>query len=895
MRRKLAILVLVVLSTPFVFNLSALAQTPVYDLSVSDVVLTEVDETPDLVIYEALATVKNRGSSDFDGIQRIEYNLDTGETGLVYVLTQLSAGDELRFTFRLGLMPGDRIVSVIAGQSRHESQVRVGSADISIEVTGKRVVEVGIVEFDLRVSNVGNRIARDVDLIGDWQRIDDGLIGTADFGRISDAIDIGDETTANVSFNVAAGSYTFRFVASTTSVEQDKSDNVLEVDYDVEFVELDIGGVSAEVIRWRADGSGLVAISFTVSNVGIADSDAVLIGVKCAEDACSESTKSRAILAGEMVSMVLETWIEVGSADALVYAGAIDDGYRWGFRNVSEIAIEVPEPPLLEWSLEAVSDVEGFGFWRDGSANVVFETRMVNDGSDLVSGVVMMSVECLNAGKRVDGCGGEIPIAVDPQIELNLAQHTFKVPAGKTELHFSIAETHPIAKTVIVPKRILGVDREIWECFKDTSYVGREGRSHSGIGCAGWRNPHITKWPIGQPIKIWKFGDDDHVAKFNRALDYIAPLLNVEFAEVKAKTQADIFAYLGTPRTEELDELKCNYAAGCTTFEIGSDGEFKSARLVVWPPLSVFDERGYDRMFYSVALHELVHALTGMLHRDNDRTSLMSYDSLDYTTLGEVDEALLRIWADPLVYPGMEFHEIANLIVFEDELLDPQESTPGTSPTQTLLRNAHAKLMDEGTVTYEVSGGWTRCGFVFEDAEYTIGGLRPRTARWIHFKDADASADVYLVKSQNDTSLFEIWTFTNGEWIKSDSALQQLNFRDSFSNPLTMLSSINLYADDAEIIVVDENEDFATLAVELSGADVRTLWSSNTTISIQLQVNPQDFKIPSYEIKWEFEPDRQGVCDNYQIKARNGQYGATFEFSDDVREESEALAADGYR
>ena len=87
--------------------------------------------------------------------------------------------------------------------------------------------------------------------------------------------------------------------------------------------------------------------------------------------------------------------------------------------------------------------------------------------------------------------------------------------------------------------------------------------------------------------------------------------------------------------TQKLEGLRCNRAAGCATFDINSDGTIGFAKLVIWPPLTSLDSTGVDHMIYSIALHELLHVLTGMLHRHHDRTSVMSYESLDYKTLGE--------------------------------------------------------------------------------------------------------------------------------------------------------------------------------------------------------------------------------------------------------------------
>ena len=76
------------------------AQGPQAVLRVSDVVVTEVAEMTTTVRYLALVTVENAGDGDFEGAQRIDYQIDDGQRTLVYVVTKLAAGGDLGFTFR---------------------------------------------------------------------------------------------------------------------------------------------------------------------------------------------------------------------------------------------------------------------------------------------------------------------------------------------------------------------------------------------------------------------------------------------------------------------------------------------------------------------------------------------------------------------------------------------------------------------------------------------------------------------------------------------------------------------------------------------------------------------------------------------------------------------------
>ncbi len=863
------------------------AQGPEAVLRVSDVEVTEIAELSTTVRYEALVTVENVGGGDFAGTQRIEYQLDSGERTLVYIVTELAAGEDLRFTFRFELPPGDQTLELMVGETSHETEIHVAAVDLSLTVGDRRVVTGGFVEFDVNVTNEGDRLAREVELTGRWERVDDGEEGEVDFGELVESLDVGGSVSAVASFEITPGVYRFQMTASTVSVEEAVQNNVVEFALDVEFVELEVSVNSIETVKWHTDGRGLVSISLEVGNVGVVRTGRLPVGVECADDFCSGLTVTEPIDVGATATVDLEAWVKVGSVTATIYAGENDDGFRWGEDNVIETTIEVPEGPPLEWSLSAVSDAAEFRYWSDGSANAVFETTMVNEGSDLIVGELQISVSCSQSGEVVVDCGGDLTVSLDPSIEPNVTQHVVRVPKGETMLHFSQDEDIELTAEAVVPERILGVDREIWDCFSDRSNVRRETSRDLGVGCGGWRNEFVTKWQIGKPILIWTEGDPEYVAIFDEVLEYIAPLLNVEFERVANKSRSELRAYLGLSRSERISALRCNFAAGCTSFDVGADGTILSGDLVVWPPYSTYTESGRNHMIYSIALHELIHALTGMLHRHADRTSVMGYDSLDYNTLGRTDAALLRITSHPLVKPGMRFNEVGELIVFADEMLDRVEEAEIT--TAEVLRRAHATMMDAGSASYKISGGWPGCDILFDDADYSIGGFRPRASRWVHFNDE--KIDLFLVRSQSRLQLIEYWTFIEGRWrqIPGTSSLEGLGFRDSFSSPLTMLSSIVLYGDDAELKVNFEDDGVVSIEVSLEGADVRTGWSQNTQLGVQIQVDTNNYTIPSYQLEWSFESEDANVCDSYRLEASEGEYGLGFEFPDAIRDGSGVL------
>ena len=513
---------------------------------------------------------------------------------------------------------------------------------------------------------------------------------------------------------------------------------------------------------------------------------------------------------------------------------------------------------------------------------MVFETTLRNEGSELVWGDIPISVECVRAETVVEGCGGEYELAIDPTSHSNVLSQIIRVPQGETELIFAQGDRDPVVKTANVPRRILGVDREIWDCFSDTSNSGRNTPRDVGIGCGGWRNEYVAKWEVGKPIRLWTSGDEHYEQILFGVIEDLAPVLGIEFATASSRRSADILAFLGHPREgTKLEGLDCNKAAGCAAFDIKSDGTLSSAKLVVWPPTTSLDEKGVDHMIYSVVLHELLHVLTGMLHRHHDRTSVMSYDSLDYTTLSETDLALLRISSHPLVEPRMDFREVRELIVFEDELVDPP-SEPELSARQ-VLRRAHAELMDSGSARYEIDGGWLGCNLRFGKSEYEFGELRPRAPRWVHYKDE--KDDFYMIRSTSREVPLQFWVQLIGRWrlVPGNIVQQAVSFRDSFSNPLGMLSSINIYASDDDLEVISHEEGRMVVQVSMDGADVRAGWSRKTLLDVEIEIDVEEFTIDRYEMTWTLDPEEENVCKDYHIEAQLVDYGTKFELPEEIR------------
>lgn len=857
------------------------AQDSEHGLRVVDVDVTEVGESAWAVKYEASVEILNDGAVDFDGVARVDYQVDDDPSQIVYVITELGAGESTLFRFRFELMPGDHLLGIVIGEVVHETEVYVAAGDLQVALTGERVVPGGKVELDIDVSNVGDRAAEEIGIIGQWQDATGTSLGEGEVTSGIERLEPGETGTAMAVFEVEPGSYTFTITVTTSTVASNKQDDAIGMAYDVEFVELDVKLISAESLRWISGESALMEIGIEITNYGVDRAEGVEVGFECRDGSCSGANISGVIPVGETIEAKVEVWMPLGHVSGSVYAGANEQTFRWGDNNAVSASINVPESPPLVWSLERVSDGQEIQYWSDGSANVVFETTLRNEGSELVYGNIPISVECVQNEMVVEDCGGVFELGIDPTVQPNVLSQTIRVPQGETELIFMHGEEGTFAASAFVPERILGVDREIWECFSDTSNLRRASERDAGVGCGGWRNDYVVKWKVGVPIRVWTSGDEHYQEIFSGVLDDLAAILGFAFETAQSKRDADVEAFLGLPRDDtKLEGLRCNRAAGCATFDVNSDGTIGSAKLVIWPPLTSLDSTGVDHMIYSIALHELLHVLTGMLHRHHDRTSVMSYESLDYKTLGETDLSLLLISSHPLVQPKMSFPEVRELVVFDDELVDPPDDLDRS--VRQLLRHAHAALMDSGTARYEIKGGWPSCNLGFGTAEYEIGNLNPRSPRWVHFKNEDN--DFYLIRSPSPDLQLEFWVNLLGRWrlVPGDIVQQAVSFRDSFTNPLSMLSSINIYGLDEDWKAISEEDDRLTIQITMEGADVRASWSRKTVLDVEMEINVEDFTIERYEMTWTLDPKEANVCSDYHVKARLLEYGLKFELPETI-------------
>lgn len=876
----------------FAFDFTASAQSPPSGLVIDELKISERGETAEGIAHQARLTVRNTADADFDGVQRVDYTINDGERRLAFIVTQIGGGESVGFTFNFNLDLGVQKIKVVLGESEVSRTVSVAGADINVDIVGHRPKRGRIVEVVVAITNRGARVARDLTLSGAWEGVDNSSGETTYDGVLQNLAPV-QRTTVVMPFQLNRGSYEFSFSASTSSLEDNYDNNSVTETLNIDYFDLQVQLVSVEALGWRNDGQALMAMNVEIENAGVEDMNSFDVGVDCRGEwstECSSSVQLPGLRIGETSTSEFEIWLPVGDTPSTIFAVENEDTFKWGDSNVIETTITTPPVPEQVWTLSRTSEPDVASYWSDGSADVDLDITFVNNGTDETS---TLHIGCTQDDSTVDSCGGEFVLELVEEVYPTVVNQTLRLPQGDTTLLLQYGAAEPATLLANVPERIIGVEREVWDCFSDTSFVDEESendfegpgthlKDDQGIGCAGWDAARIKKWPVGQTIDVWVGGEDSYVEILEETLEDLAVLLNIQYEYVSNRHDADLVVYTGWPKENAaFIGLDCTEFAGCAQNSWDDVGSITRSKIAIWP-FEDDDEAVRANDIRATTLHELLHSLTGVKHRHHDRTSVMSYEALNYKTIDGIDRGLYEILADPLVEPGMTFDEVAALIVFSDELNDPPQ--PEELTAKQILRRAHAAWMDAGTVSYEVRGGWPDCNYHFGWGSYEFGNLTPRFPLWQRFEDG--SFHYYLVGHPTDHDASEFWLNRGRNWrsVESSRVFDNTYFRSGFTNPFAMLSNVNIYADDSNYQVISRNSTRVVLEIVIDEPNPH--WSRNLTLRIRTEIHPETFEISNYKMTWNFNPRQRDTCDIYTVEGRNPVFGQDFTFPEEIQQNS---------
>ena len=465
-----------------------------------------------------------------------------------------------------------------------------------------------------------------------------------------------------------------------------------------------------------------------------------------------------------------------------------------------------------------------------------------SESSDIdIDRLFFITVRCHEPGGGLIGeCGTVAETAIGPTGQ---ALH-LRVPTG-VELRAAPLGVLGEANPVVVPERILGVERYIWDCFSDRpgkfAYVAAGDRVG---GCGGWAHEIIRKWDISKPVRVWAdpAGHPLYIRLLDEALEELSPLLNLEFKWVEKESEADLRAYVGLSKTSLPDV--CQDSGGCAWKDSVSDSVIEKATLIAW----LGDGPEYEQAdAVATIMHEAIHVLADMVHR-KQLSSIMSNVGIGGLPpqMNRIDRDLLALYGHPMIEPGMSVAYVRELAVLADELLDPP-----IDPYE-ILRGVPKRLRTSSATRFKLKASWSCATPPLGPGSYQLDW---GTYEISHTQDVMRFVNEDTDVSQLPDTGWPIWT---GNYNK-DRTIEGLGL-GHYADPRGMVSvHFRTYREDIEI-------------EELAGGDIRMraiLDNGVGTVSeITAVITAETFEIRSYDMIWN---DMNNTC-MYEVEAKDGQY-----------------------
>ena len=827
-------------------------------------------------------TVKNAG--ELRGVEpvRIELAVDDDDPEPAGIIDPLVPGETLSFILSRGLVPGHHQVTFIVEGSERVLNLDAKAADIALTVLGHAIAGNGAITLEVRVTNEGDLIADSVALSADWvSRADDTSGADASSGSteatVIKRLAPGDSQTVELPVEIPTGSYAFTVSAETESIEAFQDNNSVDTTVAVDYVALVASVGLVRHVGYERDGAGIVEVEFQVANKGVAESGELLVGVACADPGCSQSLTLDSLQPGHSADGLLRVAVPQGEVEALVFAGGLDEGYLWGESNVRKVMVNVAERTTSSPARDRETVVVG-GYWSDGTANVE-----VTPSLDRAKGL-WTTVRCAQAIEPAGSCQEQTLLWPSNGPEPSAETLIMRLPMGAVYvLVFDYGGNETVFE-VAVPERILGVERDVWECFSDTSKVGTEWERYLGIGCAGWYQETTTKWDQDVPVRLWvnPAGDKKYIEILDRVLAKLSSVLKLQVERVPARQDANFVAHVGVGGANAHGiDLGC--FPGCVGSWPIEDGVIRSGIIVVFP----LDWES-DSQIEEEILRDALDSLLEIRNRHLDQTSVMgNYEVVDARYIHRMDEALFGLLYHPLVRPGMTMDEVRGLVALRDELLDRPEPAPRT-PMQ-VLEEAYLRLQAANSARYSISGLNVECGGQFVLTNYEVANYHFYGPRWVRL---GGGRDGYYVVEHDYVIDYgfshdphaEFWGIGSGQWRKvprDGPSQREILRRYRELSPHHALTTIFRGYDNVAVEITARSAGEMTLEAKFD-----PLGNYYPSAEIVIVLDEQSYEIREYSVNWP-----EGQCGMLELLAKDGQYGIDFEFPDAVMEGSRYLAS----
>ncbi len=395
--------------------------------------------------------VTNLGQSPGPAAQPVEAEVDGFDAEVVHLVTPLPGGENVSFNFTRRLSPGDHTLSLTLGDAADTTKITARAVDLSLIALGSRVTGNGFIAIDATVTNHGNLAAESVAISAEWSP--DAESGPGSYGRLERAasiprLDPGENVEISVPIQAPAGSYKFTLTAHTDTTPAFKTRNADETSVQMDYVDLEVAVGKVRRLGYRADGSRLLEIPFTVTNRGVAPSGPINAGVLCLAEPpnyCSIIQTLDPIQPGAAANLLLSLALPQGESTLRIFAGGPEDRFQSDDKNVREINVQVAERSPPQLSIEV--DTEVTGYWSDGMAGVEVTAFLSNDGRRPFEDPVQVNVTCLRDDLPIDNCGHSFTASMDDGFEADAQTFDLRLPMGRVSLRFDLytdsAATHP--------------------------------------------------------------------------------------------------------------------------------------------------------------------------------------------------------------------------------------------------------------------------------------------------------------------------------------------------------------------------------------------------------------------------------------------------------------------
>ncbi len=476
---------------------------------------------------------------------------------------------------------------------------------------------------------------------------------------------------------------------------------------------------------------------------------------------------------------------------------------------------------------------------------------------------------------------------------------------GVTDLAFHYGGEEPLPLKVEVPEHIIGVERDLWECYSHRPEGGVEINREVFDGCGGWHTPTVRKWPSDVPVKVWATGHEDYISILRTVLLEIAPMLNLEFEWVESESRADFKAFVGILKSQasDLDFIRDPAWVkwwGFAAVTAVNGGEVTAAYMVLW-----YSEEGTytsrPDLIKAATLHEALHALVPIGHSTRP-VSAMGRRSLNGIKWSYRDEQLIKLNSHPLVRPGMSMEAVRNVIVLVDELLDYQQiesvSTPD-DPFEVVWR-AYANLEEAGSASFRLSGGWIDrdCDRIID---VTRGPIEVSFGDFERFRNDPALLYLNLHTNQ----FYVIYSRTDEEWthwqLSPEGAWEKVERVAIWGSTSWMLWNGKLHTAIRSVLIDGSPEDVSVDKAPDGNLRIQVrldesyayMWEwrpNGKSLDLALVVDPVTFVLVGYTWELHINPDgHSGPCLTYREVATDGRLGVEIEVPESIRNDLTAV------